>query len=174
MSKDSHPDIQRTLLFLKRPDGILLAMKKRGFGEGCWNGVGGKLEPGESVEDALVRECHEEIGVTPFHYFQVAELDFIQDAQTDPWHMYVYAYICDEWSGDPVETEEMAPKWFTTSEIPYDDMWDDDRYWLPLVLDGQKVTGMFTFNEHDKLISHSIQVEHILPYEASAPGSRGS
>ncbi|MCP5842996.1 NUDIX domain-containing protein, partial [Klebsiella pneumoniae] len=77
MSKETHPDIRRTLLFLRRDDELLLAMKKRGFGAGKWNGVGGKIEAGETIEDALVRECQEEINVTPLNWQAVAELDFV-------------------------------------------------------------------------------------------------
>ena len=53
-----------TLCFLIEDDRILLAMKKRGFGEGKWNGVGGKVNEGETVEAAAIRETEEEIGVT--------------------------------------------------------------------------------------------------------------
>lgn len=152
-----HTDIRRTLLFLIRDDQILLAMKKRGFGAGKWNGVGGKLNDSETVEQALVRECQEEIGVTPLEYKKVAELDFVQDVDTpDPWHMYVYAYICTEWNGEPEETEEMAPKWYPLDGIPYKNMWDDDEYWLPLVIAGEHVRGKFTFDENDKMLTHDI------------------
>lgn len=166
MTKESHPDIRRTLLFLRRGDEILIAMKKRGFGEGKWNGVGGKLEAGETIEQALARETREEIGVIPMNYWQVAELDFVQDVETDdPWHMYVYAYLCDEWEGEPAESEEMNPKWFKIHEIPYGEMWEDDEYWLPQVLGGEKVTGLFKFDADDKLISHSIETVGALPNE---------
>lgn len=156
MSTETHPDIRRTLLFLIDDDRILLAMKKRGFGAGRYNGVGGKLDNEETIEQALVRESQEEIGVTPLTYEKVAELDFIQDAETDPWHMYVHAYISRQWEGEPVETDEMAPRWFGLDEIPYADMWEDDQYWLPLVLAGEHVKGTFTFDEHDRLIEHAI------------------
>ena len=52
-----------TLCFLLRDGQILLAMKKRGFGEGKWNGAGGKVNAGETVEHAAVRELREEVGV---------------------------------------------------------------------------------------------------------------
>lgn len=162
---ETHPDIRRTLLFLRKGDQILLAMKKRGFGAGKWNGVGGKIEAGETLHDALVRECQEEIGVTPIDWKQVAELDFVQDATTDPWHMYVHAYISENWEGDPVESEEMRPEWFTISDIPYKDMWDDDEFWLPKVLAGELVYGEFTFDENDKMTSHDIRQVDSLPTE---------
>lgn len=168
MTKQPHPDIRRTLLLLRRGDEILLAMRKRGFGEGKWNGVGGKIEKDETIEQALVRECREEIGVIPMNYWQVAEHDFIQDAETDkPWHMYIYVYLCDEWERDPEETEEMAPQWFKIEDIPYSEMWEDDAYWLPQVLSGDKVTGMFTFDKGDNLISHRVVVQETLPNELS-------
>lgn len=157
MAQETHPDIRRTLLFLVKDGQILLAMKKRGFGAGKWNGVGGKIEAGESIEDALVRECQEEIGVTPKSWKPVAELDFVQDSTTDPWHMYVYAYISYDWEGEPAESEEMKPEWFNISDIPYIDMWDDDEYWVPKVLNGELVTGTFIFDENDKMTSHTIQ-----------------
>lgn len=159
-----HNDIRRTLLFLRSGDQILLAMKKRGFGAGKWNGAGGKLEPGETIEQALVRETVEEIGVTPTSWTAVGQLDFVQDADTpDPWHMFVYAYITDSWEGEPAESEEMMPKWFHIENIPYADMWDDDEFWLPHVLDGKKVTGKFTFDIHDKLLTHDVRIVETLP-----------
>ena len=157
MTKEAHPDIRRTLLFLIKDDQILLAMKKRGFGAGKWNGVGGKIEPGESLEAALVRECQEEISVTPLSWKKVAELDFMQDVETEPWHMYVYAYISFEWEGEPLESDEMQPEWFQFSNIPYEQMWDDDPHWLPKVLQGSSVRGKFAFDENDKLLSHEVQ-----------------
>lgn len=160
----THTDIRRTLLFLRSGDQILLAMKKRGFGAGKWNGAGGKLEPGETIEQALVRETVEEIGVTPTSWTAVGQLDFVQDAETpDPWHMFVYAYITDAWEGEPTESEEMMPKWFHIEDIPYADMWDDDEFWLPHVLDGKKVTGKFTFDIHDKLLTHDVRIVETLP-----------
>lgn len=152
-----------TLLFLKKDNQILLAMKKRGFGSDRYNGVGGKIEPGETIEQALVRETQEEINVTPTNFWKVAEHDFVQDESSEPWRMYVHAYLCDEWQGDPSETEEMRPEWFNVAAIPYDNMWADDEYWLPPVLAGKLVLGKFTFDENDNLLTHDVKTVDNLP-----------
>jgi ADP-ribose pyrophosphatase YjhB (NUDIX family) len=146
-----------TLLFLRRGDEILLAMKKRGFGAGRYNGVGGKIEADETIDKALIRECQEEIEVTPAHYWKVAEHDFVQNTGEKPWRMYVHAYLCDKWEGDPVETEEMAPEWFNLRDIPYDTMWSGDNFWIPEVLAGKKISGVFSFDEQDDILTHDIQ-----------------
>ncbi len=147
-----------TLLFLRRGDQILIAMKKRGFGEGRWNGVGGKVEPEETIEQALVRECQEEIGVTPTSYTKIAEHDFVINATTEPWMQIVHAYFCDEWEGEPSESEEMAPQWFNIADVPYDGMWQDDHMWLPLCLKGKKFKTTFRFDENDEIISATLNV----------------
>lgn len=152
-----------TLLFLRKDDQLLLAMKKRGFGEGRFNGVGGKIEDNETLEEAIVRECQEEIEVTPLHFTPVAEHIFYGDS--DSFHMHVFVYICDEWQGEPHETEEMAPAWYKIPEIPYDQMWSDDVLWLPKVLDGKKVYGEFYFDEDDAVVSYTLDEVDRLPHE---------
>ena len=157
-----------TLLFLRRDDQILLAMKKRGFGSDRYNGVGGKLDLDETVEQALVRECQEEIDVTPTNYWKVAEHDFLQIEGSEPWRMLVHAYICDEWLGEPAESEEMAPEWFALEDIPYGNMWQDDEFWIPQVIAGDKVIGKFTFDENDNLLTHDVSVVEELIGELKA------
>jgi 8-oxo-dGTP pyrophosphatase MutT (NUDIX family) len=138
-------------------------MKKRGFGEGRWNGVGGKLEDGESIEAAMRRETQEEICVTPIQYEQVADLHFDEYFKGAPTVMNVHVFIAREWDGEPTESEEMRPEWFDVERIPYDDMWPDDPYWLPQVLYGQIITADFTLDQDDAIVSHNVGVVAKLP-----------
>lgn len=145
-----------SLIFLRRGDEILLAMKKRGFGEGRWNGVGGKVEEGETVEQAMIRETQEEIGVTPTTFEKVADIRFDEFFKGEPTLMHVHIYTSTAWEGDPVESEEMAPRWFSLKDIPYDAMWADDPYWLPAVLEGKKISADFKLDEKDVIVTHTI------------------
>lgn len=146
---------QATICLLVKDKEVLLAMKKRGFGQGKWNGVGGKLNSDESIEEAAVRETQEEIGVTPKLLTQVATLDFYFPSNPD-WNQQVIVFNVTEWKGEPTETKEMAPKWFPRDQIPYDSMWEGDRYWLPLVLEGKKIEAEFLFGENENLLEFEI------------------
>src|SRR6478672_7632516 len=110
---------QVSLCLLLREGEVLLALKKRGFGVGKWTGVGGKPEPGETIDQTAVRETEEEIGVTPLAPRRVATLDFIFPDQPRfaGWSMQVFVYLADRWIGDPVESEEVAPRWFRRDGI---------------------------------------------------------
>lgn len=147
---------QVTLLFLRKDDQILLAMKKRGFGQGRWNGVGGKVDAGETIQQAAIRECYEEIGVMPHDLKPAGYLRFLEP--TDPTFEHrCYIYTTHIWDGEPVETEEMRPKWFDITEIPYSDMWPDDTVWMPHLLANELFAGTVRVNEN-QLISHDVRI----------------
>lgn len=149
-----------TLCFLLRDDQVLLAMKKRGFAVGKWNGVGGKMDKrDESIASAATREVDEEIGVTPTSMQEMAIINFYHQDDSASG-MSVTVYLCREWEGVPTESEEMAPKWFNVNEIPYDDMWEDDKYWLPMILNGKIVEGDFLFDENQKMVVHDLRKIH--------------
>lgn len=152
-----------TLCFLVKQNAgaiteLCLAMKKRGFGVGRWNGVGGKVEEGESLEDAMLREAREEIEVKIRKYEKIAELDFTFP-HNEAWNQRVHVYMARAWEGEPRETDEMNPQWFAVEAIPYDAMWPDDRFWLPQALSGHFVRASFTFGEGDRIIKQSVIVE---------------
>ena len=149
-------EITATLLFLIKDDQILLAMKKRGFGAGRFNGVGGKPEAGETIEQTLVRESIEEIGVKPTKFEQVAMIDFDEYFKGEPVFMHMHVFFATKWAGKPTESEEMAPEWFNQNQIPFEQMWPDDPYWLPQVLDGKRLKAEFKLDETDKIVSHKI------------------
>ncbi len=150
---------EATLCFLikegKKKD-VLLAMKKRGFGVGKWNGVGGKVdERDSSIEDAVLRETEEEIGVKLKDMEKVAVLSF-NFPYKEEWNQNVHVFLARDWEGEPKESEEMAPKWFKESELPFDEMWEDDSYWVSRALKGEKLKAEFIFKEGEKIDKYNI------------------
>ncbi len=154
---------QATLCLLIKDKGgekeLLLAMKKRGFGVGKWNGVGGKVDPEKGDRDivgAAVREAEEEIGVKAKDLEKVAVLNF-RFPYKEEWNQDVHVFIARNWEGEPKETEEMMPKWFKENEIPFDEMWDDDKIWLPHILEGKKLEADFIFREGEKIDKQNVR-----------------
>jgi 8-oxo-dGTP diphosphatase len=139
--------IEAIVCAIIREGRILLQRKTAGrFGEGKWNGPGGKLGPGETPDECARREVREETGLCVHslrlhaalrHYFgKVDEPDWI-----------VYQFSTTEFEGKPKDSDEGELRWFPVDEIPYHEMWQDDEHWLPLLLEGRDFAGDFYFNE---------------------------
>lgn len=145
-----------TLCIVHDETRILLGMKKRGFGMDRWNGFGGKLQTDETIEQAAIRELQEEANITPTKMEQVGKLNFkFQDGASE--EMEVTVFSVTDFDGIPSESEEMRPVWFHKSEIPYDKMWADDRYWLPILLAGKKFKGNFEYMDYNIMVSHEVE-----------------
>jgi len=146
---------QATLVFPRTYDNkILLAMKKRGFGVGKWNGMGGKVKPGEGIEAAAVRETLEEvvIDVATSSLIRIARLEFYFPGGKEESNQEVHVFETGAWSGTPQETEEMRPEFFDINELPYEDMWSDDEIWIPDALIGNYfVEAAFIFDDENNV-----------------------
>lgn len=159
------PRVRATILFVVRDGEILLMRKKRGLGAGKINGPGGKLDPGESPHEAAVRETREELCVTPRG---VAELGRLRFHFTDGLSILGYVFRADDCLGRPRETAEAVPLWTPVDEIPYGEMWADDRIWMPWLLAGRRFAGRMIFHG-DELLEHDLAP---LPAGESAAAGR--
>ena len=147
-----------TLCIIHQNDRVLLGLKKRGFGQGRWNGFGGKVHPGESVAQAAQRELREEVGIVADDLILIGNLHFTIAATEDD--LEVHLFKIREFSGEPTESEEMKPQWFKIDKIPFDKMWPDDIYWFPLFLQDKKFTAEFNFQDNKTLLNYKIHENH--------------
>ncbi|MDX1680424.1 MAG: 8-oxo-dGTP diphosphatase, partial [Akkermansiaceae bacterium] len=130
--------IHATLMFIMRGDEVLLIEKKRGLGAGKVNGPGGKIDPGETPLEAVIRETQEELCVTPHEPRKLGELWFVMSHVPN---IRCHVYRAEGFEGTPTETDEAVPLWTKLDAIPYERMWEDDRHWMPHLLEGANFHG---------------------------------
>ena len=148
-----HDDLA-TLLFVVRDGEVLLIRKKRGLGAGKINAPGGRVDPGETLLAAAIREVQEELCVTPHPPEHLGEHRF---QFTDGYALHVHVFVSPGCDGVATETDEAIPLWTPLDAIPYDEMWADDRYWIPLALAGRRFSGRWIFAD-DEMLDHELEV----------------
>lgn len=152
--------MRKTTLCLPIKNGsVLLAMKKIGLGVGKWNGTGGKVEPGEKVKAAAVREMSEEIGITTkekdLRYAGYINFHWVDKPE---WSQQMHIFLTSAWEGKPTESEEMKPRWFRLDRMPTKKMWASDAIWYPMVLAGKKIKADFYYrSDTDNFLDYKIK-----------------
>lgn len=133
------------LTYVTDGDRILMIMKKTGLGSGYINAPGGHIELEETKTEAAIRETKEETGITVSNLEERGVLRF---QFKDGLRMLGYVFFTSEWEGELIdECEETKPFWTNISELDYSAMWEDDRMWLPMALEGKKFSGYFIFDD---------------------------
>jgi len=150
---------ERTLCFLVRGNPaseVLLGLKKTGFGVGKYAGFGGGVETGETVEIAAVRELEEETGikVSIHDLYPIGHVTFLFPSKPH-WSQTVHVFLVEMWQGSPAESDEMKPAWCMVNEIPFESMWDDASYWLPVVLKGKRIKASFVFKDDNETVGEA-------------------
>ena len=113
------------VLLAQRPEGKSLA--------GLWEFPGGKVEPGESPETALIRELHEELGIETWSSC-LAPLTFASHAYDD-FHLLMPLFACRRWDGIPVAREGQTLAWVAPSRLKDYPMPPADLPLIPILRD---------------------------------------
>lgn len=114
--------------------------KQRGLGAGRVVAPGGKVEPGETPREASRREVREEVGVRVAGQEKAGELVFSLPGRTE---MRVHVYVAERYDGTPTASDEAEPFWADADRPPLEEMWPDDRYWWPVMRDGDRFRAWF-------------------------------
>jgi len=150
-----------TLCILRDGERVLLGLKKVRLGAGRWNGFGGKVEEGEDIEAAAKREVLEESGIEVGEIEKIGVCEFHSPVR--PFVVEMHIFQSSDFSGTPIETDEMMPQWFDISNLPKDEMWKSDLYWWPYFLDGKPFNGRFVFDENDNVVEKNVRLINSLP-----------
>ncbi len=147
--------VPATLVFVFRDDEVLLINKKTGLGQGKVNGPGGKVDPGETPEGAAIRECQEELDI------KVSNLEYCGEHRfqfVDGLSIHVWVYRTRDFEGTPTESREAEPLWTPLGQIPFDEMWEDDKYWLPMLVRGERFQTRWIF-DGDNMVDYAIDTD---------------
>lgn len=144
-----------TVTIIYQPPKILLGMKRLRLGKGKYNGFGGGVEEGESLEECAIRETLEEAGIRIRTPEKRGKVLFQFENHVEQDHL-VYFFIARSFEGEPTETDEMRPEWFDVNEIPYSQMWPADKFIFPVFLSKRKFDGNVQFDANHNLKSYEI------------------
>ena len=118
-------DVDGRVLLARRPEGKSMA--------GLWEFPGGKVEPGETPEAALIRELHEELGIETWASC-LAPLTFASHSYDD-FHLLMPLFACRKWQGTPIAREGQSLKWARVSELRDSPMPPADLPLIPILRD---------------------------------------
>lgn len=137
------------LTYVTDGDRILMIEKKTGLGSGYINAPGGHIELEETKTEAAIRETAEETGLT---VSSLEERGVLRFQFKDGLRMLGYVFFTSSWEGNLIdECEETRPFWTEISKLDYSRMWEDDRLWLPMALEGKHFSGYFIFDDKTML-----------------------
>jgi 8-oxo-dGTP diphosphatase len=127
-----------TLAIITKDGKTLLGEKKKGeIGTGTLNGPGGKLDPGETITECLIREVREELDIAlfPERLTKIAIVTFFAAGEA---FFECHVYRTNTFEGELQETDDMIPNWYDNENLPYERMLEADRLWFKKAVDGEK------------------------------------
>jgi len=152
--------IHATLCFIIRNNRALLLKKNPGlFGAGKWNAPGGKLQPKETAEHCAKREVYEETGLEAQKLRKIGTLVFFKYNKREDPDWIAHVFLTKLFQGTIKESKEGILRWYPIDEPPFEEMWEDDRYWYGHAVEGRSFRGEFYFQgDFEKLVDHKIEL----------------
>ncbi|MBD3168782.1 MAG: NUDIX domain-containing protein [candidate division Zixibacteria bacterium] len=145
-----------TLCYI-RDDGKTLMLhrvkKANDMHEGKWNGLGGKVQPGESPEECVIREIKEESGLEIDEPQLKGVITFPKFDDIEDW--YVFVFTTDKFSGELIDSNEGVLKWIPDGQLLDLHLWDGDRIFLKWLDNDGFFSAKFEYNK-GRLIKHSV------------------
>jgi 8-oxo-dGTP diphosphatase len=134
---------------------VLLGEKLRGLGVGHIVGPGGKVEAGETPEDAAIREVAEEVGlvIEPGALTPLACIRY-PFVNREALSQRSFVFSARVFSGDIQGSGELVASWWPITAVPYERMWSDAKLWLPRALSGEFIEATIVMGESNEVLSY--------------------
>ena len=139
-------DNDKTLMLLRNK-------KENDYHEGKWNGLGGKLEQGETPEECAVREVYEESGLKVTEPIMKGLITFPLFDGIDDWYVFVFTF--KKFSGNLIDSPEGHLEWIQNNKLIDLNLWDGDKHFIPWLFENKCFSAKFIY-ENGKYISHSV------------------
>ncbi len=126
---------------------LLLLRKREGlFGGGKWDPPGGKMKPGETPQECILREVYEETGLKIADPEDRGIIQYYKDDQRNSPAWTVHLFLTRSFHGTLRESREGILRWFRTDELPIEQMWEDYKHWYKHLFEGGRLEGEFYFS----------------------------
>ena len=145
-----------TLCYVKKDNKTLMLhriKKENDMHEGKWNGLGGKLENGESPEECVIREVKEESGLEIKNPKLKGILTFPAFDGNEDW--YVFVFIAEEFKGELIDSPEGKLEWIDDDKLTQLNLWEGDKLFLEWLNEDKCFSGKFIY-ENGKLVSYEV------------------
>ena len=127
--------------------------KEKDIHEGKWNGLGGKLEQGETPEECVIREVYEESGLTVRNPLLRGILTFpLFDGVADE---YTFLFTVTDFEGELIDSDEGRLEWIENSRILELNLWEGDSIFLKWLEEDKFFSGKFIY-KNGKLMDHGV------------------
>ena len=127
--------------------------KQNDMHAGKWNGLGGKLEPGETPEECAIREIREESGLIVRNPLLKGFLTFPMFDGKDDW--YAFVFLVNEFEGELIDSQEGLLRWIPDGELLDLNLWAGDLIFIPWLQRPGFFSGQFVYQDGD-LVDHHV------------------
>lgn len=145
-----------TLCYVRKDHQTLMVhriKKANDMHQGKWNGLGGKLEPGETPEECALRELYEESGLRARRPQLRGVLTFPGFANEEDW--YAFVFVITDFSGELIDSPEGTLAWVEDARLLDLNLWEGDRIFIPWLEQPGFFSGKFTYQD-GRLVGHSV------------------
>ena len=127
--------------------------KENDMHEGKWNGLGGKLEAGESPEECVIREVYEESGLTIKNPKLKGIITFPKFDEIDDW--LVFVYTANSFKGNTIDSDEGVLEWIDNSKLLDLNLWEGDKIYMKWLDKGELFSAKFIYKKR-KLVDYEV------------------